>query len=974
MQQQNDTGLPTAQDPLIAQRLAEFNATNNHFLGAIQRPWMTNAASISTLPAEGEVLQLRPSRDTTVTNNTSGPAASESVQYTTGAQPHCTERSRSVGNHGTSATAEPSPASHWRNGTTRKRSLDVVEPEVDARRPSTSQRIQQPGSNSLSPSSEPARPAQQIPGALLPSAQPSIAHQVQIITIPAMNSLSSFKAGIGTLSTIEDWRLSLLKEACAQSDLFYLCVHQILCAAFIGPRQIVQTGYGEPQFAGLKFLSLPLLPNKDLSVRVLKFFADFPSPLEILIKDSTIYRSAIRQVGAFLQLFAERWDMLKNSFVRAAPPSVHELIHAFKLHSSVLQRVLFNFIHRQLGGTGDVTWGKQGLNMFDVNQAQYRARWMNRGNGEVRPQSEILAEKRFLAALRYNALREESNALTARNGPAEHMVASPQPSPSQLSIPQDQDASGTLPARSASASQSYIPSSPQYHNHMLWPPAHDPLSRSQSTTALQINTQFANDGTTRAFSASGTQPLPSPMNPPRFVLESSPRGVENSLTYLSGHQGQPPPPQRRQGCSPSSNRPVVPRISTSAAQRCRGGSRGGQGGHVNSHSPANQLIANPTTQIPAFGHDPVQTSNPNPNITALHQAYLRSPSAEKLNAVGQRVADIKLYQYLQAFALPPTAMDQASTFVCWEFLATASEISKKAVDVMVSGGRMRRFITNGCILYRLRSIEVAHSCHTIEASEWSVKEMSWPPSCFVRINDVDIELRRKCHHGKDLPIDLTKHVREGKNKLTIALLGSREDKASKRHAMAVEISEVGDQARVDSAPTVLAAAESLQWITQGLATADSKTTDDEDEVQAVDSHISIDLIDPFMATIFVVPARGKSCSHRECFDLQTYYQTRKSQTKDGPTSPDEWKCPICKKDARPQSLIVDGFLQTVRDSLVASGAAADARAILVGSDGSWSVKRDVADTSRTREGPNATVAGSPATGNVSSMVIEIEDD
>ena len=69
---------------------------------------------------------------------------------------------------------------------------------------------------------------------------------------------------------------------------------------------------------------------------------------------------------------------------------------------------------------------------------------------------------------------------------------------------------------------------------------------------------------------------------------------------------------------------------------------------------------------------------------------------------------------------------------------------------------------------------------------------------------------------------------------------------------------------------------------------------------------------------------------------------------------------------------------------MSSRAAADARAILIGSDGNWSLKRQGVDTTRkTREDSSATVAESLATtrgtvaGDVSrshGVVIEIDDD
>lgn len=566
-------------------------------------------------------------------------------------------------------------------------------------------------------------------------------------------------------------------------------------------------------------------------------------------------------------------------------------------------------------------------------------------------------------------------------------VSSTSTSPSPYTPSQTYALSETSIPRRASASIPCTLAPQQYRGQtQLFQPQNN-LSRSQSANNLRIDTQIA-DNTAR--SASIIQNLPSSMSTPTSSIQySSPGLVGNFATLLAGHVGQQSSaPQRRRGRPPLANRAAVPHITPFIAQRGDHSARGSRGGpvtrgrRVGSQFPAEKATTNTTLFFPALGQEPIHTTNPNPSYVALHQAYLRSPTVEKISKADKCVADVRLYQYLKDFAILPRVIDFGSTLIRWHFVVSASEFSKKAVDITSPDGQVKRLISDGRILYRFRSAEVGgFSLHTIEQGEWNIRETSWPPSCFVRINDIDVELRRKIQHGKDLPIDLTPHIREGRNDITIALLRGTIENTLKRYLMAVEVVEIADQTRVDAAPTIADA--SLRSITQGLTSPNAATIAGDDEVQVVDSHISIDLIDPFMATIFEIPARGRGCTHRECFDLQTFFQTRKSRVKGGPTSPDEWRCPICKLDARPHTLVVDSFLKAVRDSLVTSGAATDARAILIGADGSWKVKREGSgDAARTREQSSATVAESPAggavvTGNLSrsmGAVIEIEDD
>jgi MIZ/SP-RING zinc finger len=970
MQQPGNDCLPTRQDLLAAKRLAESNATTNHFLGATQRPWMNASDNpIPNLSVKRKVLQSRPTSDAArgPLDVSSTPTSDSLRHYIRNEQQgQNTERPPLAQEHGISVTAEQPPANYQDSDVARKRPFDAACSELDMRRRSTLQQIQRPGLASLRPSPGAVRTA----GAL-PSSQESAMQQSQKISVSAMHRLNDFQARIGTLSKIEWQRFSVLREACAQNDCFYLCLHQIFCVVFMNPQRTIETGLGEDQYAGLNLLTLILLSNQDLSAEVLKFFADLPAPLETLIGDPFVYRGVFRQVGTFLRHFAAGWDLLREKcFGRKFPPFVDELVDVFEVHSPVLQRVLFNSIHRQVGGTDEATWSNQGLMLFDANQAQYQARKKNYGNGEVRPKAAILAEQEILGE-QYKALQKDATKPTCHVFSAEHVVTAGQPSAQTRSLSHNQNPWGAFPSRCASA---YLPcdsSLLQSYGHAQWSPAHNPFSRPQSINNLGVR------GESRAWQQS------TPRESPNLTRHSIPGVTGNSPAPSICHVRQQPPPYQRQGLPPLSNRPGLPQIRTSLAQYRGHGGGSGRGDNLSICHSADQSTTKPTSLVPPSGYIPIRTSHPNPTRLALHQAYLRSPTVEKINAVGRSASETKLYQYLSAFSLQPKFLDCETSLCSWSFSVSAAEISKKAVDTASSDGEPKRLVSDGSILYRLRSVEVVHDSKVIEEADWSVKDTKWPTSCFLRVNEVDIELRRKLHHGKDLPVDLTSHIREGTNNIIIAILSTREQKIAKEYALAVEMVEIGDQNRVDSAPTMLSANESLRSITQGLAESSNAAPDGDDEVQVVDLQISVDLIDPFMATIFHIPARGKACTHRECFDLQTFFQTRRSAVNNGPTSPDEWKCPICNKDARPQSLIVDCFLKTVRDSLVASDATAHARAIFIGSDGSWNVKKEDENKITTRENSNATVVDSPArsketvAGKVSrseSVVIDLDND
>jgi MIZ/SP-RING zinc finger len=1020
MQNQNNTR-PHPQinpeDTVAARRLAESNATTNYFLGAIPRPWMIGAHTVPSIQGErcvtlqgasGDSQGMRNGAGHVVShpagNDPSGPSSNRQLGTMRSASSHDTPRLNTSGEWSQAAILSPSsvgsPATLTASPTATRMqfqgSRPVSTPQINSVAPSLRKRSIDVANAEVEVAPFPARQQQshlnEGASTVPPTAIPMSGHlgrpmshpqQLQHLLASAHHSLNSFpQPALQDLDQVQKPRTALLKNACAQNDPFYLCMHQIFCLFSLNPSRILQTGFGEAQRAGLNVLSLVLLSNGDLSPPALEFFSELPMPIEKLMDRFGAYRSVLNQVGVFLQNLALGWDpMREKCFARKYPPFAEELVDDFGLHSPVLQRVLFNSIHRQLGTTENAAWNHEALKLFDLNQNQHLFRMRNCAGAGARSRSLVAAEQKLLGE-QYKSLRNEAANLVFRRPSLQSLQTTPLAAPLSMPTAPTQVPPNCFPSPYSGTSPSQILDS-QYTDWSLQrvqmpAPSMQPRSTSNASTNPTATSNLSNE----SFPTTTAHQMYNPLVPLHSMPMSTHLLNQPRTVHVAGQAEARPQPVRRRGRPPLGTRPMMPHSPRSLELPSSRGGRGGRADYLALHSPANRINTYPLF-LPAPGEEPIQTTIPNPNRLALHQAHLRSPVAEKVDLAGKEAPDARLYQYLAKFASVPKVLDPESSILRWEFSIGAADIAKKAAGVTASEVQMKRVLADGCFTYRLRSVEVGHGVKLVQEAEWSVRDMSWPPSCFVRVNDVNVELRRKLHHGKDLPVDLTSYIHEGMNAITVALLHDREGKRQKCYAMAVEVVEVANQARIDAAPTIIAAEDSLRSITQGLAGHNSTGTSEDDEIQILDPHISIDIVDPFMATIFEIPARGRTCYHRECFDLQTFFQTRKSRTRDAPTSPDEWKCPICKKDARPQSLIVDCFLKTVRDSLVSSGAPGEAKAILIKGDGSWRVKKETMEATRTREESNTTVVASPATskgtvrGSVSrshSVVIEINDD
>jgi len=273
----------------------------------------------------------------------------------------------------------------------------------------------------------------------------------------------------------------------------------------------------------------------------------------------------------------------------------------------------------------------------------------------------------------------------------------------------------------------------------------------------------------------------------------------------------------------------------------------------------------------------------------------------------------------------------------------------------------------------------------MDEHSWVVAEHVLLPYLYFEVNSKMLECRRKLHFKKDLPLDLTPYLRVGDNTVCV-----RANTASNDPAQSNEVSVAVEKVGVTSYQDIMSMSSGMIARVPASQTLDSikaqlsGNEDDDDEIAIVNANITIGLMDPFYGCkIFDIPARGVSCLHRECFDLETFLQTRTnsdSEKASSPTAVDEWRCPVCKADARPNSLVVDGFLVEVREKLAEQGLL-DTRAVIVEADGSWKPRpereeRRAPDARESESAPAPPVeqTTATATATASSRIIIVLDD
>ena len=387
-----------------------------------------------------------------------------------------------------------------------------------------------------------------------------------------------------------------------------------------------------------------------------------------------------------------------------------------------------------------------------------------------------------------------------------------------------------------------------------------------------------------------------------------------------------------------------------------------------SRQASNPLLPKPGTIQP-------QQRVPAPMRFGLHQAHLRSPVLQT------STLHSPVYYFWQGFIRRPQRLkDPNNAIARLSFKFSKKEMEFVAKEVSTApGAPLSRVVDENHKLIRLRCIKWASNEEPTDA-EWATADNSWIPHSYFTFNSVSLQLRKKLYSGKDLPVDLTGLVRVDQNTLEVSVMSNSSDTTHRNYLVAIEFLGIMTQAAIKERvhKKSIPATKTINDIKWKLSPHDS----DDDDIAIVESTLTVNLRDPFSASnICDTPVRSTACLHNECFDLDTFLETR--PRKGDVTAADQWRCPICKADARPNVLVVDEFLVGVRRELEKKGLL-ETRAIIVEQDGSWKPKPEERDPNgvQDRDTPEptpATIAAPAATATrpkqpVVYEIIDLESD
>ncbi|MCJ1268157.1 hypothetical protein MMC22_008043 [Lobaria immixta] len=441
---------------------------------------------------------------------------------------------------------------------------------------------------------------------------------------------------------------------------------------------------------------------------------------------------------------------------------------------------------------------------------------------------------------------------------------------------------------------------------------------------------------------------------PQFSIQNM--QLHRSATLPSHTQSAPPiPPGRSNPYLPATPNGPPPGINPTAPH------------YVNGSSGRASV---PQQLLPPRGYVRQTTDPPNPGTSALHQAHARSPNFLSIDHSGKSGSMKGSFAFVKRLAVMPNRLDQKKSYFRWTFEVTKEDLDFFPQETESSDGAPPlRLVHSGSRLCRIRCVKISGD-DVLSEGDWVVADTVWPSGVAMLLNGTALEIRKKVHHGKDLPVDVTKNLRRDANILSIATTQPRQDE-NFSYEVGLETIQITDSARIVNDVVKLQPPDALDRILKHSSSMDP-------EVQVVDASILLDLTDPYTSRIFNIPVRGRTCRHNQCFDLDVFLQTRGLKTSNHPATPESFKCPICGADARPQSLVMDLFFLKIRTELQVMNRA-DVKAVILGEQGNWKIKEEEEAVGESGDGSgrrasraNDTGAGKSSMPN-DSEVIEIDD-
>ena len=763
------------------------------------------------------------------------------------------------------------------------------------------------------------------------------------------------RAVINASGDAEAARLNLLQRACIQHDYVYLLLHQIYCMDLTLPsvtKQLGELGFQHGHINGLGMMVPLLLPNLQcLASDSICWFAHFPSPIRAMLDKCQIYHKALESVKTCLAAFSFSWPKYRaHCNKRSYPPLVGELIEILRIDSSVLQSVVFRAVLKDMW-----TWNTDdscfqvGEGLFQQNQ--HLLQQVRSPIDRQRDDQHLVTKYQQLHAAHANHRRHSgSNASTSTmvHSPLTTDPLTPGSTPFQQS---PRIAQGVLAGsqNSSVTRQSFdqrrvrpphnintqIRQSPAFPSRITPTLPSQPLLPSQ----LSPSPHPGNSGaypisppipiSTAGWQAS--QALRSSNNRPLNV--TSPNLVTSPQTFVGLNQS----PAIRTGSWPSPTtthaapHPMPQTQVSTVAPNPRPLDRT----LLMQHSGWSPHGAHPQSLVPPVGQRLSTTAHPNPMVAALHQSQTQSPILTIVDDYGRLVMSTKYFRYVEGVSVLDSRLKigrrQHTEFNFYIGEDDAALLSGTRENQ--KGAPFIRHVKLGSRFGRVRCID-ATKFTDLQADNqraWVTATQIWPEHVTVIFNGKHLDVRKKAHYGKDLPIDVTAAIKFGNNQFSVSILTPQtEDQIE--YAVGLETIQLVDAAEAKALTGVLAYDEARQRVLRRLQ-------NDDPDIEVVNSYVVINMSDPYTFRIWNVPMRGKYCLHDQCFDLDTFLETRTSKRSGQPCDPDQFKCPVCGGDARPQSLVKDEFFEVLRAEL-AQRNRLDAKAIVMQQDGTWEVQEE----------------------------------
>lgn len=829
----------------------------------------------------------------------------------------------------------------------------------------------------------------------------------------------------------EEGRLALLRDACDVYDHDFLLLHQIHCMATKAPESVLSPSGLALQpvhLEGFLVLSQLIKSNVELPIDAIVWFSDFPLPN--MLRRFQAYQLAYRRICQCLVKLGQYWEHLRNKcHLRHYPPLVDEM-NALDITSTVLQGVLFRAILRALWvGVHDDCYHKS-EQLFVANRQHVQQMYSkiagpphnNEANKQVYNQN---------LGMKYSSLWDTHQEHILYDY-QQSMQNTPQPRRLGMAPPQHRQGS-SVPAKVDSTIQNRNQARRQSHSVLIPPSMRPtpPIAQSYTPTVPSSSILESQPSPISWVNAPLPQTTQSPLATNNIHIPSIPTTIHTDLQSYHQHRNpsigdtdknSPPiqpyqspliihqsrsldstqaPALRVIAQAPSRLPAVVPSGINSQSgsahlhhdtgfQRGRGQSNLFYPTPVTSVGQISPSTANPQLQaqtvaemLPAPLHPQFlppshyirqTTAQPNPVESALHQAHVRSPIMTVVNPAGEPDNISKPFAFIWGIAVMPNRLEKHKGHFRWTFAVDKENFELLAKNVEgFQGSPFQRSISINSRLCRIRCVKVPVPGEEFGESDWAVADNTWPNGIAVLLNGTALEIRKKLHHGKDLPVDVTSYIQEGQNTLTVATIWHPEDSATV-YAVGLETLQITTAEKIkDEIPT-------LEW-SQARKRIVGHLSNFDPDIQVISPSITLDLTDPYTSSMVMTPVRGKTCRHNQCFDLDIFLRTRARKTSTEPCAPDQFKCPICDGDARPQSLVIDGFFQEIRDELSRTKRL-DTRAIVLHENGSWEIKEDEltgesgdgsgSAPSHGKELVAALARDAPIRGN--GEVIEIDDD